>query len=290
MTGALRTLALFAVLSTNASAAPLPVTLIWLAPEGCPQQAEVWEYLSERLGRLPSTPDGTSFAVRGEVVKNEAGFQVGVQTLTASGSGSRSFTHPNCEEVTRLAVVALSLAIDPALESPAVETRSLWLGVGPTAAVSLLPLPAAGVTASAGLDLMPVSVHLTVSTSLSQRYVLDDVRALNMGMPISGSLDACVGYFGSRVAISGCGVFTAAFITSVPDGVAFPRTGAAAVVGLGPRARARVVLHTRVAIQASVDGSFALTRPVFIFASGEPAYAVPPVAVTGLLSVEFRIW
>lgn len=280
-----------AALAASSFSAPLPVTLIWQAPEECPQYAEVWARLSERLGQAPATPTQSSFAARGLVVKVEKGFRIELQTLNQSGAGTRQFTHASCEELTRLAVVSLSMAIDPTLEPPPeVVPRSLWLGIGPAASLGILPLPAAGLSADLVLELLPVSFQFSLETALPQRYAKDDGRALRVGLPFGGGLDACLGVHGTRFSARGCANLHAALLTGEAEGVSRPRAGLGALLSLGPRLQGQLLLHSRVALRLTIDGSVALVRPSFAFASGEVAFSPSLFSFSGALTVEFKIW
>lgn len=275
----------------SVAAKPLPVTLIWVAPPECPQYEEVWANLSERLGHPPTTPHETSFAARGEVTKVERGWRISLQTLTSSGAGTREFTNGSCAELTRMAVVALSVAIDPAIEPPPeIAPRSFWLGLGPTGTVGLMPFPSTGLTASAVFDLLPASYQLSVMTSLPQRYERSDGKALRVGLPFGAGVAACVGLHGTRLSLLGCANLVAAIATGEAQGVSNPRAGVAPLFSVGPRLQGRLLLHSHVALRLSVDGLIALSRPSFVFANQEVAFTPSLFAGTGSLMVELRIW
>jgi hypothetical protein len=275
----------------TAWAAPIPVALIWQAPEGCPQYAEVWAGLSERLGRVPSTPDGTSFAARGLVVKGEAGWRVELQTLSASGAGTREFTSSTCEQLTQISVLALSVAIDPLLEPPPeVTPPSLWLGLGPETHIGVVPLPSAGLRVGASLELQRASFELFFETALPQRYERDGGRALKVSLPFGGGLSACLGFHGSRLSVEGCANLRGALVEGEGDGVARPRVGLAGYLGAGPGVQLRVLLHDRVALRARADGLVSIVLPSFAFADASVTYTSSLFSFAGSLAIEFRAW
>lgn len=281
-----------AFLAGNAFAEGLPVTLMWQAPEGCPQYAEVWANLTERLGHTQTRPDQGSFAARGVVTKVENGFHVELQTLSASGAGTRQFDHANCEELTRLSVVALSVAIDPLLESPPeVVARSLWLGLGARTTAGVLPFFSAGLSAHVSLIIAPASFELSLQTALTQYASLpNDGQALNVGLPIGGGVAGCLGLHRARWSVEGCASLQLALLTLAPVGIERGHFGQGAFATLGPRAQGRLLLHERVALRLSAEAGIALTRLAFTYADQTPVFATAPITFAGTLSVEFRAW
>ncbi len=278
-------------LASPALADSLPLTLIWQAPEGCPQYDEVWSSLTERLGRTQSRPDQGSFAARGVVTKVENGFRVELQTLNASGAGTRQFNHPNCEELTRLSVVALSVAIDPQLESPPeVVARSLWLGVGPLTTFGVLPFFSAGLSANASVLVSPAAFELSLQTALPQLQRTSEARAVRVALPIGGGVAACLGLHRSRWSLQGCASLQLALLTAEAMGVELPRLGQGAFLCVGPRAQGRLLVHERVALRLSAEAGVALIRPGFVYADGVVAHSPSQFSFAGALAAEFRLW
>lgn len=279
-----------AVVSWSAFAEPIPVTLMWSAPPECPQQEIVWAQLSERMGRVPSTPNRSAFAARGEVLKTETGWRVELQTLSASGAGTRVLTHAQCDQLTRMAVVALSVAIDPGLEPPPEPTtKSFWLGLGAAGSVGALSFPTPGVAATATFDLLPASFEFSLLTSLPQRYERSDGRALQLGLPFGATLSGCLGLHGTRLSGLACATVAASLVTAEATGVQNPVAGLAPLVSLGPRLEGRVLVHDRVRLRLALDASLAASRPAFVFANSEPAFSSSLLGFAALLGVEFRI-
>lgn len=287
---AARLTALFLVVGGVAFAQPLPVTLMWQAPDGCPQYDDVWARLSERLGRTPSTPRERSIAARGAMMQEDGVYKLELQTLTPAGIGQRVFTNASCEELTRLAVVALSVAIDPMMEPPPeVAPRKVWLGVGPRMTYGVLPTITAGLMGSVALDVRPATFELSLETALAQTATIDGTRSLTVGLPIGGGLSACLGYFGSRVTAQGCANVRAALLTGTPMGVAVAIAGLGGYLGAGPRVQARVLLHDLVSLRLSLDGNVTLVAPQFQFANGTSVQA-QGFSFVGTLAVDFKLW
>lgn len=273
-----------------AFAQSLPVTLLWQAPMNCPQHDEVWARLTERLGHAPTAPQEASFAARGAITKTDEGFKLELQTLNASGAGTRTFTHANCEELTRLAVVALSVAIDPLLEPPpAVTPTNLWLGLGPRLTVAVLPAPSPGLAGSVLLDVRPVSFEFSLETAAGMMAPIPGGRSLLVAFPIGGGLSGCFGYFGARFSAQGCANLRAGLLTGTPSSVTDPIVGLGALLSAGPRVQGRLLVHDRFAIRLSFDGNFTLVAPRFRFADGS-FYAPSPFTFAGTLAVDFKLW
>ncbi|MDP1823556.1 MAG: hypothetical protein Q8L48_09945 [Archangium sp.] len=281
---------LLGVVASSGFAAPLPVTLIWKAPEACPQYPEVWSRLTERLGRTPSA-EGASFAARGQVEKAENGWRVELQTLTAAGAGVRVLTNSSCEELTRAAILVLALAIDPTLEPPPeVKPRSLWLALGPQVAIGATPFPAPGLAGKVTLDLTPVSLDLSIGTFLQQRLTRDGGRAVRVSVPIEGGLATCLGLRAERLLVQACVALQAALFVAEAEGVERPRLGQGALLSAGPRVQARVLLTSWVALRLVGDVSVAMLRPRFLFADDSEAWVPGLVSGGGALLVEFKVW
>ena len=279
------------LLSVAASAAALPVTLIWVAPPECPQYEEAWAQLSSRLGRSPSTPDGASFAARVSIRAEESGWRLLVETLTSAGPGRREFTGLNCQEVAHTAVVALSLAIDPTLEPPPEPApRALWLGLGAQSVAGLLPVPTVGLSLAATADLGPASVQLSASAALAQRLTLDQGKALRLALPIGGDLDGCVDHRWRVATLLGCLGVRAGVVSGVGEGVALTAQRYAGFLSVGPRVQLQGRLNSWFAIRGGVEGDIALVRPAFQFATGPVVYTSPLFSLSGYLGLEMRVW
>lgn len=279
------------VVASTAFAGTLPVTLIWQAPEPCPQYAAVWAQLTERLGRAPTTPEGSAFAARGVVDLVDAGWRLELQTLTGSGAGTRVLTHADCGELARRAVVVLALAIDPSLSPPPeVTPPAFWLGAGPQTMMGVLPLPSLGLVVSGRFEPRPFAFGLSVDAALPQTINLSSSRGLRVSTPIAGSVEGCLGVSGARFGLDGCAVVRVALMLGEAVGVEVPRGGAAPLVQAGARGEGRVVLTPLVALKLRLGVAFSVVKPAFVFADGEVGFAPGLVAGEGALLVDFRLW
>lgn len=268
----------------------LPVTLIWQAPQPCPQYEEVWRRLSDRLGRAPQTPEGTTFAARAVAEPTVEGtWKLDLQTLTESGSGQRTLTAPTCEELTKRAVVVLAMAIDPLLPPPPeVAPRSLWLALGPATTLGVLPFPTAGLTGGVRFELHAFSAEVTIGTALPQRLELDADRSLSLSSPISGSGAVCLGFARERFRTGACVALGGTLLLGTAQGVEMPRVGSGGLLEVGPRLEVRVVLAPRWALRLVGGAAVSLARPVFGFADGQPAWSPGLVTGSAALVVEYR--
>jgi hypothetical protein len=284
--------AIACLLSLSASAAPLPVTLIWVAPPECPQYDEVWAQLSSRLGRSPSTPEGSAFAARVNVRQEEdATWRLSVETLSSAGAGRRELTGNSCQEVTHTAVVALSLAIDPTMEAPAkAPARALWLGLGAQSSLGLLPMPTAGLSLAATADLGLVSLQVGVSAALAQRLAVDQVKGLRLAQPIAGAVSGCLAQRWSRVALLGCLEVRGGVVSGIGEGVDQPALAFAGFFGVGPGVQLQGQLTSWFSLRAGVEGDLALVRPAFKFATGPVVFSSSLFSLSGYLGVELRVW
>jgi hypothetical protein len=284
---------LLAALLGVTAATPSPLTLMWDAPPECPNATKVLAHLSEQLGRTPASADGTPFAARGAVQKTDEGWRLELQTLSSSGAGTRAFVDADCEKVTQAGVLALALAIDPELKPlPRVELarRSLWLSAGPQARLGTSPFPAVGLSVQGTIDLERVAFGLSIASFLPQRLARDAGTAVQLTLPIEAGLAACVGFHVDRLAVHGCATAAAALLLGQAEGVERPFLGNGALLTVGPRARARVLITSSLAVGVHLEGAVALLRPSFRFANGSEAFTPSLWSGSATLLMELKLW
>jgi hypothetical protein len=278
--------------SVSLAQSSLPVTLIWQAPEPCPQREEVWRRLTDRLGRAPQTPAGTTLAARGVAEPTpEGAWKVELQTLTESGTGHRTLTAPDCEELTRRTVVVLALAIDPLLPPPPeVRPRSAWVSLGPSMSVGVLPLAAAGLLVDGRFEADPWSVELGLGTTLSLgQPVPFEGAAVSAVVPLIGLVNACAGRTWARFRLGGCVEARSSMIQLLAAGVDRP-VSTSATLEVGPRLEARFLLSTHWALRALGGPTISVIGPVHQTPQGMIIRAYPLVTGFAALLVELRIW
>ncbi|MFZ5439178.1 MAG: hypothetical protein ACOZQL_04175 [Myxococcota bacterium] len=291
MSSSVRAFGLVLLLGSGlARAASLPVSLFWQAPLPCPQYAEVWTRLTDRLGREPETPPGSSFTARAVAEPVDEGWKLELQTLTESGAGHRVLTGATCEDVTKQAVVILALAIDPLLPPPPeVPRRPVWLSLGASTSFGRLLQPTAGVRLGGRFEVGLFAGEFAVGTSpLEQRKALEG-GGLTLSSPLDLSLAGCVGWQRDRVRLGGCLTVEGGVLVATGE-FDPPVTAAVPWLEAGGKLEGRVSLSERWALRLVGGASASLLRPAFVLIDGSIAWQLRPVVASGALLVEFRVW
>ncbi|HKY36849.1 MAG TPA: hypothetical protein VJN18_12965 [Polyangiaceae bacterium] len=92
------------------------LTLIWAAPEPCPQEAEFREQIERFLRQSLSERREQGIAIAGTVRELATGdFQLLLQVGTARGNQRRDLSHRDCRELAEAGALVSALAIDPSL-------------------------------------------------------------------------------------------------------------------------------------------------------------------------------
>jgi hypothetical protein len=116
-----------------------PLTLVWAAPDACPQEAEFRAQIERFLRQSLSERREQSVAIAGTVRELQSGdFQLLLRVQTARGNQGRDLSHRDCHELVEAGALVSALAIDP---SVAVESAPDALTL-PEPAPAPAPAPA----------------------------------------------------------------------------------------------------------------------------------------------------
>lgn len=101
-----------AVVLTFGGSADAATSVGWVAPAGCPTEAEVASAVEVWLGEPLSTPRPQELAIQAEV-SGEKPFLVRLRITTERGTEERSLEHESCARLAEAAELVIALAIDP---------------------------------------------------------------------------------------------------------------------------------------------------------------------------------
>jgi hypothetical protein len=122
-----------------------PLTLVWAAPEICPQEAAFRANVERFLRQSLSERREQVIAIAGTVRETSPGdFQLLLQVGTARGNQRRELSHRDCRELAEAGALVTALAIDPnlVLESDTKAIGSAEPASAATAPVGVPPAPA----------------------------------------------------------------------------------------------------------------------------------------------------
>lgn len=127
----------------HAAGEPLPLELVWDAPEGCPDASFVTARVEQILRGSRAAP--TRVTARGKIEKTEdARFQLTLSIRTDDVEETRHIVAGACPALAHAGAVLVALAIDPSHDDTPVEAEPPGIpgpSDEPPAAGSLAPLP-----------------------------------------------------------------------------------------------------------------------------------------------------
>lgn len=273
-------LALVAALWPSLAAAQT-VALVWEAPPGCPDRADV-------LARMPAAPRPIDVRARSARGAN------GRWSLHLElDGGVRDLEADTCAELADAAVLLVALALDgaapapPPARIPSAPRERLRVGARILGGVDLGTMPAAAFTASLGLTLR----HARLFGELSLAWVTSQRAVSNDG--VGGAFDAgrvslrgCGVPLAGRVELRGCAGFDVGWISGVGVGVAAPAGGTAPSVAARVGAEAAWRALPWLAAVVQVDGFAMLARPTFARRDGTTLHAPGPAGALLQMGVE----
>ncbi|MFO0588157.1 MAG: hypothetical protein U0441_11485 [Polyangiaceae bacterium] len=91
--------------------------LVWTAPEGCPDRAQLMADIARLLGRSPA--EGATPPLHVDVTARAAkgGFDVTIATGSGESARSRDIEAPTCKEAESAAALVIAMALDPRVTS-----------------------------------------------------------------------------------------------------------------------------------------------------------------------------
>ena len=170
-----------------------PLTLVWAAPESCPQEAEFRAQIERFLRQSLSERREQGIAIAGTVRELSSGdFQLLLQVQTARGNQRRDLSHRDCRELVEAGALVSALAIDPnvvveaapealtqAQPTPALAaSEPVAPPIAPTPAASPSPPPQPAPATSSAAESLTERLHPSLlALGLAGNAALPDVGA-----------------------------------------------------------------------------------------------------------------
>jgi hypothetical protein len=301
-----------------AAAAPNSFELQWIAPEGCPTDADIRASVAELLHREPApSADALHVAARVEE-RSEGNWQCVVETRIGSRVGRRTIEVESCTAAAESTALIVALILDPEAGSRAVppraastpaaakrkqstrdapsRARGVGLSLGPLVGldVGTLPAPTYGLGAVGGTQLGSSSFEIGLALWKAQRGGVPDLTPEAGGSVglIAGFVGICPALPIGRIDVGGCLAAELGRFQAEGFGVDESVTAGSRwiAVAAGPLARARftkvVSLSLRTALFLPLD------RPSFVVdvsGSAREFHQPNPVVGRALLSLDFRL-
>lgn len=296
------------------------VRIDWRVPQGCPSRADLEDKVAHYMGEPSIPPLVRPVQARGSVERHSGGWTLTLVLDEGGQVGRRVFEAPDCPALTDAAAVVIAVSLDPNRIAERLE-RVEGAEPGPEPSPDPRPPPTAIVEPSATPSLSPALEHRLQISAGVEYGLLPSVgaallvgyaatgrlwrleagvlylppRSVNYGdgeggrlQLAAGELRGCVNPTASRVEFPICGGVAAGPMFGRGEGVEQRERPVAAWVGatVGPGVLWRI--HRVVALRIGSDAVFSLVRPGFRVDGRDTLFRVPPLAVRGLVGLEFR--
>jgi hypothetical protein len=280
-----------------AARAETPFELDWVAPQECPNAAQVRAVVPRYLRHPP--PQDAALSVRADVRRDESGiWHATLRTRWGEVEGERALEAESCRALADSTALIIALILDPeALETPEAATgveppaprpgparptppprreprarpvpRGLELRgiVGPVLSfdTGLLPAPSYGVGAHAGALARGVSLELGVVTWRSQKATLSGVP-VGAGSTIGllSSFAAVCFSLGGRFTLGACATGELGRYDARGTGALRPYSPGTRHSAVGGLMLARAFLRSWFSLSVSAGALSPLDRPTFV--------------------------
>lgn len=244
-----------------------PLRLTWIAPAGCPRQAEVHADVERLVGVVP--PETPALDARARVLPNRSGgWRLRLSTDFDGSTGERELDGNSCEAVARAAAVMLALMLNPSAQAPqpAQRERPLTLRLGAEGHLGIgfgtLPGPAP----QAGLGIVarvpPVWLWISADAALPQHAEVpgDPSRGGDVWLgSATGAL--CWDVFSEAPPIGACTTAHVHRLAGDGSGISNPQHGVVWWTAAGAGIVARLPLSAAIEAQAGLEAAVPLARP-----------------------------
>jgi hypothetical protein len=292
------------------------VRLTWSAPKACPGADSVKARMVRLLSRFAGAHP--ELVAEARVRPEPAGFRLEMRISQGEQSSSRTMHAASCRELSDAAALILALLVDPALQMPGDEVRSVpppharrlphartssaerdrvihvvpFAFSGVAVASGSVPGLAPGLTLGVAGELGRMSLELgALWLPLAKRIVLDDPTEPQKGGRfdlLTAEARLCRHFF--RVPeLRVCAASEVGSLRGAGFGTANDRSRRVLWSALGPALSGAVPLTSALALSLGAEALIALNRPEFELDNVGPVYRPAAVSLRARLSVLFYI-
>jgi len=178
-----------------AQAAPAKVSLRWVAPDECPDDAQLVHQVESLLGESLLDAGEQALSVRASAQGNpDKGYAAKVSFTGAQGTEERYLEHPSCENLVQALALVIALAIDPERVRATQQTRDAPVVAEPPAP-SAPPEPATPAAVRRGEPSLALPPNVDRGSALrGARFALHGAAGAGPLPQLGAGLEATLGW------------------------------------------------------------------------------------------------